>query len=191
MWNSSSFFSLVWRKGWILGILSWLFSSLVFVGVLLEQVGVVQIYAEPFGEIFPVEADNELLMVGVIFIPNLVLSGFVWVTLTGLFFFGVPLFFLCFRAFLWGMLLSGLSTHMFLAVLPTLILEGEGYVVAALAGVNLGLSWIIPKWAYEEEKMSRFEAVKKALRDCLRIYVLVALLLFAAAVVETITLVFV
>jgi len=187
----SSFFSLVWRKGWVLGILNWLFFCFIFVGVLLEQVGVVQVYAWPFGEIFPVEAGDALLTVVVIFIFNLVLSGFVLVTLTGLGFFGVPLFFLCFRAFLWGTLLSGLSTPMFLAVLPTLILEGEGYVFAALAGVNLGLSWIRPRWAYEEEKLSRFEAVKKALRDCLRIYVLVTLILFVASVVETITLIFI
>ena len=79
----------------------------------------------------------------------------------------------------------------FLAALPTLALEGEGYVLAALAGVNLGLAWLKPKWAYRGEDLSRSEAVNKALKECARIYVFVAVFLFVAAVVETITLILV
>lgn len=187
----SSLFSLVWRKGWVLVILNWLFFCFMVVGGLLGQAGVVQLYTWPFGEIFHIEVGNALLMVGVIFLFNLVLSGFVLVTLTGLGFFGLSLFFLCFRAFLWGALLNGLSTPMFLAVLPTLILEGEGYVLAALAGVNLGLSWLKPKWAYRGEDLFRLEAVKRTLKDCARIYVFVAAFLLFGAVVETITLIFI
>ncbi|MGQ9459968.1 MAG: stage II sporulation protein M [Candidatus Bathyarchaeaceae archaeon] len=105
-----------------------------------------------------------------IFFFNLVLSGFVLVTLSGLAFFVLPLVFLFVRAFLWGVLLNGLSTSMFLAAFPTLILEGEGYVLAALAGINLGMSWFKPKRVYGEEELSRIESVKMALKDCLRIY---------------------
>jgi hypothetical protein len=169
--------------------LNWLFFGFIVVGSLLGEVGVVPVFTWPFGEVFPVKVSNALLMVGVIFVFNLVLSGFLLVTLTGLAFFGLPLFFLCFRAFLWGALLNGLSTPMFLASLPTLILEGEGYVLAAFAGVNLGLSWFKPKWAYGGEELSRLGAFKKAFRDCALIYVLVATFLFVAAVVETMTLV--
>lgn len=185
-----SCFSVVWR-GWFLAVLNWLFFGFILVGSLLGQVGVVEAPAWPFGEVFPVEVSNALLMVGVIFVFNLFLSGFVLVTLTGFVFFGSSLFFLCFRALLWGVLLGGLSTSMFLAALPTLALEGEGYVLAALAGVNLGLSWLKPEWVYRGEALSRSEAVEKALKDCVRIYVFVAVFLVAAAVVETITLILV
>jgi len=88
---------------------------------------------------------------------------------------------------LWGVLLNGLLTSQFLAAFPTLILEGEGYVLAALAGVNLGLSLLKPEWAYKGEGLSRLEAVKRALKDCAYTYVLVAIFLFVAAVVETVT----
>jgi len=185
-------FSVVWSRGWVLMILNWLFFGFIVVGSLLREAGVIQVYTLPFGDVFPVEMKSgPLLMIGFIFLFNLVLSGFLLITLTGLGFFGLPLFFLCFRAFLWGVLLTGLPTPLFFAVFPTLILEGEGYVFAALAGLNLGLSWLKPKWAYRGEEMSRSEAVKQAFRDCIRIYVLVALFLLAAAVVETITIVFI
>jgi len=186
-----SLFSVVLRKGWVWVFLNWLFFGFIVVGSLLGQIGVVQVYTWPFGEIFSVDVSNAFLMVGFIFLFNLVLSGFLLVTLTGLGFFGLPLFFLSFRAFLWGVLLNGLSTPLFLAALPTLALEGEGYVLAALAGVNLGLSWLNPRWAYSGEDLSRLEAVKRALKDVGRIYVLVIVFLFAAAVVETLTLIFI
>lgn len=183
--------SAVVSRSWVLVVLNWLFFGFIVVGSVLGQMGIVEVYSWPFGEVLPVDVSNVLLVVGFVFVFNLVLSGFVLVTLTGLAFFGLPVFFLCFRALLWGNLLSGLSTPSFLVVLPTLMLEGEGYVLAALAGVNLGLSWLKPNWAYRGEGLSRLDAVKKAFMDCARIYVLVTLFLLVAAVVETITLVFI
>lgn len=184
-------FAVVSRRFSFLVVLNWLFFSVMVAGVLLREAGVVLVYTWPFGDIFPAETDNALVVFGVIFLFNLVLSGFVLVTLTGLAFFGLPLFLLCFRAFWWGVLLNGLSTPAFLFALPTLVLEGEGYVFAALAGVNLGLSWLKPEWTYEGKVLSRSGAVKQAFRDCVHIYFFVALLLLAAAVVETVTLVFI
>lgn len=181
--------SVVWRRVGVLVVLNWLFFGFIVFGGLLGQFGVVKIYYWPFGEIFPVEVGNAFLTVGFIFISNLILSSFVLVTLTGLAFFGLPLFFIFFRAFLWGMLLNELSTPLFLAALLVVILEGEGYVLAALAGVDLGLSWLKPSWAYRREDLSRLEAFKRALKDCARIYVLVAAVLLVAAVVETLMLV--
>lgn len=186
-----SCFSVVLRGGWFWVALNWLFFGFIVAGSLLVQAVGVGVYAWPLGEVFPLDKSNVLLMVGFIFAFNLVLSGFVLVTLTGFAFFGLSLFFLCFRAFLWGVLLSAFSTPMFLAALPTLALEGEGYVLAALAGVNFGLSWLKPKWAYRGEDLSRFEAAKKALKDCVRIYVLVVIFLFVASIVETMTIIFV
>ncbi len=185
-----SLFSLVWRKSWVLVLLNWLFFGAMVVGALLGQTGIVEVYEWPVGEeVFTAEVSDALLMVASIFLFNLVLSGFLLVTLTGLVFFGLPLAFLLYRALLWGALLNGLPTPSLFVVLPTLILEGEGYVLAALAGVNLGLAWLKPEWAYRAVDLSRLEAVKKAMKDCARIYVLVASFLLAAAVVETMTLI--
>lgn len=86
------------------------------------QAEVIQLYAWPLGETLPLEASNILLTEGTIFLFNLVLSGFLLVTLTGVGFFVLPLAFLSFRAFLWGMLLNELSTPMFLVVFQRLIL---------------------------------------------------------------------
>lgn len=172
-------------------VLNWLFFGFIVVGSLLVQGGFVQVYAWPFGEILPIDVSNAWFLFGFIFANNLVLSGFVLVTLTGLVFFGLSAFFLCFRALLWGMFFSGLSTPVFLVVLPTLVLEGEGYVLAATAGVVLGLSWLRPKSLRAGDELSRFEAVVQALKECVHIYVLVALILFVAAVVESVTLIFI
>ena len=135
---------------------------------------------------FLVGVDWPLMIVG-IFLFNLVLSGFVFVTLPGLVFFPFSSAVLLYRGFLWGVLLSQLSTSQFLVVLPTLVLEGEGYVMASVAGTTFGLSWLKPEWVFKGEGLSRWESFKKALVECLRVYVLVVVILFVAAVVETFT----
>jgi hypothetical protein len=71
--------------------------------------------------------------------------------------------------------------------LPTILLEGEGYVSAGATGVILGLSWLRPSWI-GQEGISRRESLKRAMKECAYLYVLVALLLLAAALVETLTL---
>jgi len=186
-----SLFLVVSRRSWVLMFLNWLFFGFIVVGALLGQAGVVQVYTLlPFSEVFPIEVGSALLMVGFIFVFNLVLSGFLFLTLSGLAFFVLPLGLLSLRGLLWGVLFGGVSTPVFLVALPTLILEGEGYVLAALAGVYLGLSWLKPKWAYRGEDLSRLEGVKRALKDGARVYVFVVLLLLVAAVVETATLIF-
>lgn len=183
-----SCFSLIPRRISLFVALNWLFFGVMFAGNLLSYGGYGGFYEWPMGEDFvDMETRGLPLMVTDIFLFNLVVSGFVLVTLSGLLFFALPFVFLLFRAFLWGVLLGGLPTSLFLAAFPTLILEGEGYVLASLAGINLGLSWLRPEWAYEGEELSRLESVKKALRDCVRVYVLVAVLLFVAAVVEALT----
>ncbi|MGD8506787.1 MAG: stage II sporulation protein M [Candidatus Bathyarchaeota archaeon] len=170
--------------------LNWLFFGAMVVGAVLDQVGVVWFFEWPVGqEVLTLRVDLAWIMVVDIFLFNLVLSSFLLVTLTGLLFFGLPLAFLLYRALLWGALINMLPTSLLFAALLTLILEGEGYVLASLAGFNLGLSWLKPKWVYEGEGLSRLESVKKALRDSLRVYVLVAVLLLCAAVVETLTII--
>lgn len=122
-----------------------------------------------------------------IFLLNFFLSSFVFVTLPGLVFFPFPVVVLVARAVFWGFMLNRLPTPLFFAAFPTLILEGEAYVLAGVGGFGLGLSWLKPKWANRKEDLSRLESLKKAFEDCVRIYILVAVLLFVAAVVETVT----
>ena len=135
---------------------------------------------------FLVGVDWSVMVVG-IFLINLTLSGFLFVTLPGLVFFPLSAAVLLFRGFLWGVLLSQLPTAYFLAALPTVVLEGEGYVLASVAGITLGLSWIKPNKLYRGEVLSRFGALRKALIECGRLYVIIGIVLFVAAVVEIIT----
>ncbi len=127
------------------------------------------------------------LMILSIFLFNVVLSGFVFVTLPGLVFFPLSVVALVVRAVLWGVLLIQVPTSVLWFALPTLVLEGEGYVLAAFGGVSLGVSWLRPQWMFEGENMSRSESLKRSLMEVARIYVLVAVLLLVAAVVETVT----
>jgi len=184
--------SVVSKRGWLLVILNWLFFGFVVVGSLLSGlVSFGQFILLPASEVSPFAQTSPFLLFGFIFVFNLVFSGFAFVTVTGLVFFALSPILLSLRGFLWGVLFAGASTSQFFVILPTLVLEGEGYVFAALAGLLLGLSWLKPEWAYAGESLSRSQALIRALKDGAYIYVLVASLLLAAAIVETMTLVYV
>jgi len=169
-------------------LLNWLF----FVTMLLAPFFISNHYVESEDGFFnsSLVRDNALLMVLNIFLFNLLVSAFALMTLTGFLFFAISGVFFLVRAWFWGALLNGLSTMHLLIVLPTLILEGEGYVLAALAGIDVGLSWLRPQSVFKEEGLSRRDAFKRALMECGYIYVLVVFFLFVAAIVETITLIF-
>jgi hypothetical protein len=130
-----------------------------------------------------------MMMLG-IFVFNLALSSFLFITLPGFLFFPLSGGLLVYRALLWGLVLDSLPVNVFVASLPTVLLEGEAYVCAALAGTVVGASWAMPEWAYKGLKTSRFDALKTGLKECLTIYVAVAVVLFVAAVVETLTIIF-
>lgn len=183
--------SSVWRRSLLFGSLNLLYFGSLLVGALLAQAGYVGFYEVSLVEGVPVEEVGGWLMVLDIFVLNMVLTAFIVTTLSGLVFFVFPVVVLLWRAVLWGALLNGLSTPLFLAALPTMVLEGEGYVLAGAAGVKLGLSWLMPKWTYgeEEKDLSRVESVKKALKETARIYVFVIMFLLVAAIVEMLTLI--
>lgn len=124
-----------------------------------------------------------------IFSFNLVLSSFLYLTLTGLVLFPLSAIFLVYRGFLWGMVLYALPVEVFVLALSTIVLEGEAYVFAAVAGTLLGASWTKALRLYRVEELSRFRALKMALKECCRIYVFTTILLFAAAFAETITMI--
>jgi len=179
------------RRGYFFAVMNILYFGSILIAVLLAyflfqpvlyELGVVEVPEVLVGVDWP------LMLVG-IFLFNLALSGFLVVTLPGLVFFPLSAAALAYRAFLWGLLLSQLPTPLFLAVLPTLILEGEAYVFAGVAGVVLGLSWLKPEWICGQG-LSRSEAFKRALRECGYLYIVVAGILLVAAIVETATIVF-
>lgn len=180
---------MLWRRSLFILAINTLYFGFIVVGALLEQARFLPLYELPSGEdSFLLEAGLPLMIVG-IFVFNLVVSGFFVTTLSGLVFFGFPVGVLVLRALLWGALLNLLPTSGLLIALPTLVLEGEGYVLAAVSGINLGLSWLKPDWVYENRGFSRLEALKMASKECVRMYILVAAFLFVAAVVEAITII--
>jgi hypothetical protein len=132
--------------------------------------------------------DNGFLLALGIFLFNLVVSGFLLTTLSGLVFFGLPLLVLVWRALLWGVMIAQLPSPQFFVALPTLILEGEAYVIAAVAGALLGLSWLKPAWVNRGEKLTRRLALQAAWIECAKLYFWVVLLLIVGAVIEAVTL---
>jgi hypothetical protein len=152
---------------------------------------------------------NAPLLFLFIFCFNLVVAAFCVVTLPGFLFFPLSAALMTLRAVLWGLLLGPLPTGFFLDVLPTMLLEGEAYVIAAAVGLTVGYSWLTrskelspeppPSRIYSEVfgdlgpresaelEPSRFEFFRCALKRDMSAYVLVILLLIAAAAVESAT----
>jgi hypothetical protein len=131
-----------------------------------------------------------LLMLLGIFIFNLAFSSLVFVTLPGFLFFPLSAGLLMYRGFLWGLLLYVSPLNVFVVALPTVLLEGEAYVFAAVAGTVVGVSWLKPAWVFRHSGFRRSEALKKALKESLAIYFPLVLLLFSAAIVETAAILF-
>jgi len=132
---------------------------------------------------------NWFLMFMWIFAFNLVLSAFVVVTLPGVVFFPLSAAMLLYRAVFWGVFVYTLPLGSFFMTLPTLVVEGEAYVLAATAGILAGVSWTKPDLLYPAITFSRRAAVRRGLADGIRIYGLVTVLLLLAAAVETATII--
>jgi hypothetical protein len=140
-----------------------------------------------FPATFP--GDNFVLMFLSIFVSNLVLSAFLVVSLPGFALFPLSTAFLVFRGLIWGTLLYRDPTWLVLVAKPTLVFEGMAYSLAAVSGTIVGASWIKPGWVYREENFARNVAVRKAFKESLSLYVLIAIILLMAAIVEAATLV--
>ena len=176
------------KRSAVHAVMSILYFGSIFVAVLWAQIQVPPPYVGSPIKLpeFLGGLDWPLVVIGIFFF-NLVWSSFIIVTLPGLVFFPLSAGVLVYRGLLWGLLLSQLPTSLFLVVLPTLVLEGEGYVLASVAGTILGISWLKPDWVFKGEEMSRLKALKKVTNECLRLYVFVIAILLVAAVVETFT----
>ena len=167
-----------------------LMNSIFFVSVFVVASAVELLFPPPlssgweprFPEIF--FSNNFVVLFLVIFLSNLVLSSFVFVSLPGFAFFPLSSAVLFYRAFLWGLLLSFQPTWLFLIAVPVIVLEGEAYCLAATAGAIVGISWLRPKWLYREEILTRGNAFRRAMKECLKMYVFVAVFLLIAALIE-------
>lgn len=168
-----------------------LYFGFILVGAVVVQFPGVVVYEWLMNEsVLDVAADPLSLGAG-IFLFNLVVSGLFLTTFSGLVFFVLPFGVVLWRALAWGTLIAQLPSPEFFAALPTFVLEGEGYVIAAVAGVILGLSWLKPDWVFRGENLSRKQALTAAMKECLHLYVFVVVLLLVAAVVETVTLTYI
>ena len=177
------------RRRTVFVVLNTLFFDCIFLGVLLSQFLCVPLLytGESVGILTWFLGLDWPWMILAIFLFNLVFSGLVVLTLPGLVFFPLSAVFLAMRGALWGIMLNQPSIVPFPLLLPTFVLEGEGYVLASVVGTVLGLSWLKPHWIYNDEGLSRLNALKTSLREALRPLFLSAILLFLAAVVETFT----
>jgi len=176
------FLSSRWK---LISVLNLLFFGLALgIGPVAGLVFPPQVYAGQSPFVFPEPVTgNPLLMVLFIFAFSLAVSAFLVVTLPGLVFFPLSAVALGLRALLWGLLLYPLPLWYFLAALPTVVLEGEAYVLASAVGVTVGFSGF-----KRRKELSWGQARIDALRDSVPAYILVAAILLVSAVVESATL---
>ena len=131
-----------------------------------------------------------LLAVVLTFTVNVIGGSFVYITLPSLIvpFSGLVLG--AFRALLWGLMFSPTAVMGagFFLLLPTIVLEGQGYVLAMLAAYVQGVAFVRPRSVGEK---SHGRGYLEGLKRSARIYVLVAIVLVVAAVVEAVSVIFI
>jgi hypothetical protein len=176
-------------RGKLLAFMNFVFFGSFFLFVILfDAMLYPSLYPDlelPFSKLF--SSSSIYLVILSVFLSNLFLSAIAIVTLPGFVFFPLSAGFLLFRSFIWGFLFCQQPTWVFLVAVPTLIIEGEAYCIAAVCGTVVGASWVKPKWIFIDESLNRIGALKKALEECVWLYVFVVLLLSVAAVIEAIT----
>jgi len=153
------------------------------------QRGLMEALRTEFPEAFPwvVEAyisGNIPLAAALTFSINLILGSFVYITASSLIipFGGIAMG--CVRAVGWGLLLAPTSPELAWAMIPhslTLILEGQGYILAMFAAYIQWKGVIWPKSTGEEK---RLKAYLTGIGKTAHIYILVTLVLAIAAVYE-------
>jgi len=145
-----------------------------------------------FSTVFPgllqaIGAGDVIKVILTIFVFNSILGSFLAITLLNLIGIGTLVF--IYRPIMWGLIYAPTSPSaavLLIAVIPTLILEGVAYVIAFAVSLDFVLAIAKPKALGEE---SRFKAWKKAWVYNLKSYVLVLIMLFVAAVVESVTII--
>jgi hypothetical protein len=153
------------------------------------QRGLMEALGEEFKEGFPWVAEaytsgNFPMAAILTFSVNLALGSFVCITLPSLImpFGGVIIG--CIRATLWGLLLAPTSPELAQAMIPhslTLVLEGQGYILAMYA-VTMQWKGVIRPRSIGEEK--RLKAYIVGIKKTTQIYLLITLVLVISAIYE-------
>lgn len=127
-------------------------------------------------------ADNLVLKILYTFGFNLVFGAFLSTTFMGLLFF-FPYLVAVWRSFIIGVLVADIDTTPIMAVIfyGTFILEFGAYCISSAVGTDIGLSIM---WPGRKGTTSRQEAFREAARDGLKLYLLVAIILFISAIWE-------
>jgi len=182
----SSFFDFFVFRWKHIALLNLLFFGCVFVSALVGQFlfGAKFYYELPLEQELPYE--DLTVIAWDIFVCKLFISAFFVITLPGIIFFPLSVGFLLYRGVLWGFSLYSFPKSAFFLILPALVIEGEAYVLAALAGWVLGFSWVKPPYFFDK-RLSRWMSFEKAFMESVRIYVLVFLFLLVGASVEALT----
>jgi hypothetical protein len=168
------------RRRKIFVMLNMLFFDSLFLGVLMGQF----LYFPSFNvDLSWLYVLDWHLMMLTIFAWNFILGGIISLVLPGFAFFPFSAALLIERGFSWGVMLSRNPIVSPFSVL-VFALEGEGYVLAAMAGTLLGLSWLRPNWIYKDG-LSRLDALKTASKEALRFLLISAITLLLGAIVET------
>lgn len=135
-------------------------------------------------------AGQVLRSMGLTFIINLVLGTLIQITLPSMIIPGLGLLLGMYRAILWGLLLSPANLDLAGPMIPhslTLLLEGQGYILAMLGVYILAFYWLRPKPGGFE---SRWQGYKAGLASNLRLIGLAALVLALAAIYEPLEVIF-
>jgi hypothetical protein len=116
------------------------------------------------------------------FIFNLTVGAFLTTTAPGAIFF-LPYIISVLRAWSIGVIFYGLLSNpiMVIAFYGTFILEFGAYILSAAAGIDIGLSILMPS---RKGKIKRKDAFRAALNDSFSLYLLIATLLLLGAIWE-------
>lgn len=127
-------------------------------------------------------ADNLPLKILYTFGFNLVFGAFLSTTVMGLVFF-FPYLVAVWRSFIIGILVADMDSSPVMAVIfyGTFILEFGAYCISSAIGTDLGLSVL---WPSRKGKTTRSEAFRAAASDGVKLYLLVAVILFISAIWE-------
>lgn len=127
-------------------------------------------------------ADNLILKILYTFFFNLLIGAFLSTTLTGAIFF-LPYVIAVWRSFLIGVLVSDIDVTigMVLVFYGTFVLEFGAYCLSSAAGTDIGLSML---WPARKGKETVREGASAAFRNAMRLYFLVAIILFISAIWE-------
>lgn len=127
-------------------------------------------------------SDSLFLKIAYTFFFNLVFGAFFSTTLMGFVFF-LPYVVAVWRSFIIGILISGLdiTAFKFIIFYGTFILEFGAYCLSSVVGTDIGLSIM---WPSRKGTTSRKEAFLISIREGKRLYLLVMIILFLAAIWE-------